>query len=101
MPFAFFIIYHYCNQDFPLHPEETQTPNPTGPVRPGFPTDNNLCVPACLRACACFSLPIRDFFSTEQVSQGRQHSLLQQVPRAGEVKLDSLGQFWFHFKEMR
>lgn len=47
MPFAFFIIYRYCNQDFPLHPEETQTPNPTGPVRPGFPTDNDLCVPAC------------------------------------------------------
>lgn len=56
MPFAFFIIYHYCNQDFPLHPEETQTPNPTGPVRPGFPTDNNLCVPACVHVRAQVSL---------------------------------------------
>ncbi|XP_035537178.1 uncharacterized protein LOC118342668 [Morone saxatilis] len=40
-------------------------------------------------------------FLAEQARRGRQHGLLQQLRRAGKVKQNSLGQFWFHFKEMK
>lgn len=94
-----FIIRHYYNHNFPLHPEETQIPDPTGPLSPGFPTDNNH-PPQKSCVCVCLSLPIRDF--SGGVSQaGLTARLVATTTKSWGGQAKPLGYFRSHFKEMR